>query len=192
MHVDFRITLTGTDALLMHNARLSNPLDPAAKAVKKLTSKRNKTDDDYEQLAQVEWTGGLYYDEDAGPYMPADNIWRCLYDAAKKHKKGPRIKEGVLIATNVNPIAYHGPRDVKDLWADENFRHFSSAKVGMQRVTRCRPQFRTWRTAADGVLDENVLDLDELRQIAEVGGQLVGIGDWRPRYGRFTATVQKI
>lgn len=190
--MDFRITLTGSDSLLMHNSRLSNPLDPAAKAVKKLTSKRTKTDDDYEQLAHVEWVGGMYHDPDAGPYIPADNVWRCLYDGAKKHKKGPRIKEGVLITTNVNPLAYRGPRDLDGLWADENYRHFASAKVGMQRITRCRPQFRDWRTEADGVLDDNVLDLDELRQIADVAGQLVGIGDWRPRFGRFAATVTKI
>lgn len=190
--MDFRITLTGTDTLLMHNARLSNPLDPAAKAVKKLTGKRTKTDDDYEQIAHVEWAGGLYHDAEIGPFIPADNIWRCLYDGAKKYKKGPRVKEGVLIATNVNPLAYRGPRDVETLWADENFRHFSSAKVGMQRVTRCRPQFRQWKTEADGILDENALDLSELQQIAEVAGSLVGIGDWRPRFGRFTATVVKI
>lgn len=190
--MDFRITLNGTDILLMHNARLSNPLDPAAKAVKKLTSKRTKTDEDYEELAHVEWTGGLYHDPQIGPYVPADNIWRCLYDAAKKHKKGPRIKEGVFISTTVNPLAYSGPRDVDRLWADENFRHFASAKVGQQRVTRCRPQFREWRTEADGVLDEAVLDLAELQQIAEVAGQLIGLGDWRPRFGRFSATVIKI
>lgn len=190
--MDFRITITGTDSLLMHNARLSNPLDPAAKAVKKLTSKRTKTDEDYEELAHVEWTGGLYHDSEIGPYVPGDNIWRCLYDAAKKHKKGPRIKEGVFIATSVNPLAYPGPRDIGRLWADENFRHFASAKVGMQRVTRCRPQFREWRTEADGVLDDSVLDLAELQQIAEVAGQLIGLGDWRPRFGRFAAAVVKI
>lgn len=190
--MDFRITLTGSDALLMHNSRLSNPLDPAAKAVKKLTSKRLKTDDDYEELAHVEWTGGLYFDPAIGPYIPADNIWRALYDGARKHKKGPRVKEGVFISTTVNPLAYPGPRTLDKLWADENFRHFASAKVGQQRVTRCRPQFREWRTEADGVLDDSVLDLAELQQIAEVAGSLIGLGDWRPRFGRFSVTVQKV
>jgi hypothetical protein len=189
--MDFRIILTGTDALLMHNARLANPLDPAAKALKRLTGKRNKTDDDYAELAHVEFAGAMYFDAGIGPYLPADNIWRCLYDAAKKHKKGPRVKEGLFIATNVNPLAYSGPRDLDRLWADENFRHYASVKVGTSRLPRCRPVFRQWKVAADGVLDTNVLDLEELRQIAETAGQLIGLGDWRPRFGRFDAVVEK-
>lgn len=187
--MEFRLTITGTSALLMHNARLSNPLDPAAKAVKKLTSKRTKTDDDYEELARVEWNGGLYHDSEIGPYIPADNIWRCLYDGAKKHKKGPRIKEGVFITTDRNPLAYQGARNPDVMWKDENLKHFASAKVGTQRVTRCRPHFRGWATEAEGFLDTALLDLEELRQIVEVSGSLVGLGDWRPRFGRFTAEV---
>ena len=190
--MDFRFTAQGTDALLMHASRLSNPLDPAAKAVKKLTGKRNKTDDEYAELAHVEWVGGMYFDPDVGPYIPSDNLWRSLYDAAKKHKKGPRVKEGVFISTNVNPLGYKGKRDLDGLWADENFRYFASAKVGMQRVTRCRPMFRKWRVEADGVLDTNVMDLAELQQIAETAGQMVGLGDWRPKFGRFTAEVTKL
>ena len=180
----------------MHNARLSNPLDPAAKALKKVTSKRNKTDDDYAEAAHLEFRGGLYHDTDAGPYIPSDNIWRCLYDAAKKSKRGPKVKEGVLITTDVNPLAGYGrsgkSRDAEALWADENFRHYASAKVGQVRVTRCRPIFRTWKVAADGILDANVLDYAELEQIAETAGLLIGLGDWRPKFGRFTAQVEKI
>src|ERR1017187_324250 len=101
--MDFKITLEGTGALLMHNARLSNPLDPAARAMKKVSAKRNKTDDDHAELAHLEFIGSLYYDQHAGPYVPGDNIWRCLYDGSKKSKRGPKVKEGVLITTEVNP-----------------------------------------------------------------------------------------
>jgi hypothetical protein len=190
--LDFRITLEGTGALLMHNARLSNPLDPAAKAVKKYSSKRKKTDDDHAELAHLEFIGSLYYERDVGPFVPSDNIWRCLYDAAKKSKNGQRVKEGVFITSDVNPLSYRGPRDPEALWADENFRHFASAKIGMQRVTRCRPIFRDWRVEADGILDTNSLDPAELQQIAETAGLLIGLGDWRPKYGRFSATVAKL
>ena len=96
----------------------------------------------------------------------------------------------MFIATNINPIAYTGPRDVDGLWKDENFRHLASAKVGMQRIMRCRPIFKDWRAQADGVLDPNILDFAELSQIAETAGMLVGLGDWRPRYGRFVANVK--
>jgi hypothetical protein len=191
--MDFRITFEGTGPLLMHNARLSNPLDPAAKAIKRVSGKRNKTDDDHAEMAHLEFIGSLYHDPDAGPYIPADNVWRCLYDAAKKSKRGPKVKEGVLITTDINPLGgYGGARDAERLWADENFRHFASAKVGQVRVTRCRPIFRTWKIEADGILDANVLDYTELEQIAETAGSLIGLGDWRPRFGRFTATVEKV
>lgn len=187
--MEFTITLTGTQALLMHNARLANPLDDAAKAVKRLTGKRTKTEDDYLELARVEFAGGLYLDPDGGPYVPADNIWRCLQDAAKKVKKGVKVKEGVLITTLVNPLAYSGPREVDALWKSGNFHHFASAKVGMQRVNRCRPFFRDWKVDAEGIIDTNILELEELVQIADIAGQQIGLGDWRPKYGRFTAQV---
>lgn len=187
----FTITIAGTAPLLMHNSRLANPLDSAAKALKRVTGKRTKTDDDHEELARLEHAGSLYFDVDAGPYIPADNIWRCLYDAAKKSKRGPKVKEGVFIETDINPLAYRGPRDIDGLWKEESFRHLASAKVGMQRVMRCRPIFRDWRTDAAGVIDPNVIDLAELVQIAETAGHLIGLGDWRPRFGRFVAEVKK-
>jgi hypothetical protein len=188
----FRIDLEGIEPLLVHNSRLSNPLDPTARALKQVTSKRQKTDDDYLRMANLEFLGSLYVDADAGPYLPGDNIWRCLYDGAKKHKMGPSIKEGVVITTSVNPLAYRGSRDPAELWKDESFRHQASAKVGMQRVTRTRPIFRQWATEAEGVYDESLVDLDRLKQIVETSGSLIGIGDWRPRFGRFTGTVTEL
>jgi hypothetical protein len=101
------------------------------------------------------------------------------------------VKEGVFISTDVNPLAYKGPRDIDGLWRDESFRHIASAKVTTSRVMRCRPIFRSWAVDAQGELDAAVLDLVELSQIAETAGHLIGLGDWRPRYGRFTAEVKK-
>lgn len=190
--IDFRITITGTAPLLMHNSRLANPLDPATKVLKKATGKRTKTDDDHEEAARLEHAGSLYLDSDIGPFIPSDNIWRCLYDAGKKHKLGVKVKEGVVIPEPVNPLAYKGPRGRDELWADENFRHYAAVKVGMVRIMRCRPIFQGWSTEATGILDPNVLDFQELVTIADTAGQVIGLGDWRPRFGRFVATVDRI
>ncbi len=190
--MDFRITLTGTTPLLMHNARLANPLDPATKALKAVTSKRVKTDEDHEEIARLEHLGSLYLDPDAGPYIPGENVERCLFDAAKITKSGQKIKQGVFVSTNVNPLGYRGPRDADGLWKDENFRSILSVKVTTSRLMRCRPLFREWTVEADGILDTSVLSIQDLRSIAVTGGQRTGLGDYRPRYGRFTAEVVKL
>lgn len=190
--INFTITIEGTSPLLMHSSRLSNPLDPAAKAMKKISGKQKKTDDDHLELARLEHAGSLYFDPEVGPYLPSDNIWRSLLDGAKKHKLGVKVKEALLFPNDVNPIAYDGPRTIDGLWKDENYRHTASVKVGMSRVTRTRPVFREWITETEGILDPNILDFDDLRMIAETSGSIIGLGDWRPRYGRYIATIEKV
>lgn len=189
--IDFTITLTGTAPLLMHNSRLSNPLDPATKALKKVTGKRQKTDDDHEQIARLEFAGGLYLDPDVGPYIPGENIARALVDGAKLTKMGVKVTRGVFISTDVNPLAYDGPRDEQKLW-DAGWRHMASVKIGTSRTMRCRPWFPEWKVQADGILDPSVLELEDLATIADNAGSLIGLGDWRPRFGRFTATVERV
>jgi len=190
--VKVRITLTGTAPLLVHNIRLANPLDPIAKAMKAVSSKRTKTDDDYEELARLEFVGGLYLDEAVGPYLPGQNIERSLTDGARITKAGKKVERGLFVTDDVVPLLYKGPRTAEDLWADENFRSVLAVKVGTSRVMRTRPMFRDWAVEADAELDPTVLSLDELGPIAETAGSMTGLGDYRPRYGRFVSKVEKL
>lgn len=192
---NFSMDIVGISPLLVHNAQLSNPLNPFAKDMKKISGKRTKTEDDYLDLAKLEHAGSLYYDPDLGPVMPTDNLFRCLYDAGKKHKLGVRIKEAIVFtsADNAHPIEYIGPRDPDGLWNDQNFVHSASVKVGMNRVTRTRPQFRQWEIHdVVGVVDPNLLDFGDLQMIVETAGTVIGLGDWRPKFGRFHATIKKV
>lgn len=190
--ITFQLDITGTMPLLMHNSRLANPLDPIVKEIGKLTKKRTKTDEDREEVARLEHAGSLYIDSDIGPYLPGQNVERALLDAARISKQGKTIERGVFITTEVNPLAYKGPRTADGLWADENFRHHASVKIMRARTMRCRPIFREWRTSAEGVLDPAIIDFDTLQQICRTAGMLIGIGDWRPRFGRFEAAVREL
>lgn len=190
--MDFKLTIVGTSPLLMHSARLSNPLDSSARAMKKISAKRNKTEEDYVHLAELEFGGGLYHDSDIGPFMPGPNIVRCLVDAGRKRKLGQKVTQAVFVETPVNPLQYNGPRDVKGLWENVNFRHEASVKVGTSRVIRTRPQFTQWATAAVLNVDTEILDADDLAQIVEIAGSVIGLGDWRPTFGRFSGTLEKI
>lgn len=196
--MDFRLTITGTSALIMNNARMANPLDPATKAYKVASNKQKKTDQDLEELFRLGHAGAMYHDAEIGPYLPGDNIWKSLQEGGKKHRLGQKVTEGVLILTDVNPIAYKGPRGIDGLWSAPGgqFQFINMRVTGSgsqrKRVPFCRPVFREWKTEADGTLDESILDLAELRLIAETAGSRVGVCDWRPKYGRFAVTVEAL
>jgi hypothetical protein len=187
-----RLTIVGSTSLLMHNARLSDPLDYYTKRLKEVSSKRTKTEDDHELMASIEFEGGLYLDEETGPYIPAVNLHRCLVEGGKLNKLGRHVERGVIVEDDTLPLAYNGPRTAKELWADLNFRSRLSVGVTTSRVMRTRPQFRQWATEADLTVDTGQLDLEQIGTIAEKAGSMVGLGDYRPRYGRFTVQVTQL
>lgn len=184
-----RLSIEGTAPLLMHNIRLADPLNPIVKAMKAISSKRKKTDDDLAQLARLEFEGGLYVLPDLGPYLPGANVEKCLIEGGRITKQGKQVERGLLVTDNEVPLLYQGPRTVDDLWSDENFRSSMAVKVGQSRVMRMRPVFRSWAVDVDAEVDPGMLALDVLESIVEDAGAKVGLGDYRPRYGRFTATV---
>lgn len=186
-----RITLTGTAPLLMHNVRLANPLDPIKKEIQSYTSKRKKTDDDLEQIARLEFIGGLYFYDTIGPYLPNINVEQAFRQGASLTKRGKTIERGLWITDVDIPLIYDGPRDIDGLWADEQFRLVAMVKVGQNRNLRVRPMFKQWAIECEAQIDESVLDLTNLQDIASQSGMLTGIGDWRPRYGRYQALVEE-
>jgi hypothetical protein len=187
---EFTLDITGTSPLLMHSARLSDPLDDATRALSKVHGKRKKTEDDHRELARLEHLGSLYFDESLGPFVPGANIEACLFRGASKYKLMSALKSAMLIPEEVNPLVYKGPRSVVGLWEDKTFVHRASVKVGTNRVIRTRPVFTRWALTAAGSLDTEVIDPDSFEQIVETSGRLIGLGDWRPRFGRFEAEVK--
>lgn len=188
--MDLKLNITGTDPLLMHNARLSDEFDPIVRLMKEITSKRtNKTDDDRWELRRLEFHGGLYMDKNLGPYIPGQNIERALRDAAVVTRQGKNIQRGVVVLTSRARLEYDGPRDADDLWEDKNYVSSASIKVGTSRVIRTRPMFPEWSVTVDLTLDTEIMDRETLEGIVHRAGKSVGLGDWRPRYGKFSAEL---
>lgn len=187
--IKVRLTLEGIAPLLMHNIRLADPLDPYKKALAQLTSKRKKTDDDYVEMARLEFFGGMYHDADLGPYIPGANVEACLRKAGGLSKQSKKIERGLMINELMLPLIYKGPRDLEALWEDPNHRLTIMVRV-TGRVPRCRPKFDHWVVEADADVDPSILDTADLERIAEDAGVMMGLGDWRPRYGRFKVTAE--
>jgi hypothetical protein len=194
-----RITGRGTTPLLMHNVRLASPMNPFAKKLSALTSAKTsskRTDADRIEIARVEFEGGLYHDEELGPYVPAKWISKNLLDAARRGRRGKLVEEGVMVAEGclVNPLVYHGPRDVDGLWGDGESKYvsFDTVRVGTAKVDRCRPIFDEWGFEIDFEVEDDVMDFDTFKSIAQIGSRL-GVGDYRTgSYGRFNVDVIRL
>lgn len=184
-----KFALQGIAPLLQHNPRLADPMDPITRQMKAITSKRKKTDEDLEALENLEFEGGLYLDKAVGPYVPATWVKSCLIRAGVVTKDGQNVQRSVHPTDIVLPLAYRGPRDLPSLMADHSFRDRQSVRVGTKRVFRVRPKFQEWRLEAELVLDESILNFDTFAAIAETAGRVIGLGDYRPLYGRFEAEV---
>ena len=189
-----RLTATGTRPLITHNVRLANPLDPYAKELKRLNAKRNKTDDDRLEIARVEFEGGLYFDRDLGPYLPAPNLFRSLIDGGRLTKSGKKIERGAIIDGIEFPLIYKGPRDVASLWGGGETEYVDMRVVVVVRnkIVRCRPIFREWAIEADIDIDPTILDLDEFKEVAKNAGAMAGLGDYRLLYGRYSSAVEEL
>lgn len=179
----FRAKIIGMAPLLMHSGRLADPLSEASKELRRITKKRAKTDADLEYMARVEWTGGLWLWKGA-PCIPGEAIEACFVAAARKSKRGPAAKAGVLSPQHW-PLEYDGPRVLDEMWADGGFRLTAGVRVGQSRVMRTRPMFARWSAEVAIEYLDDQLDEREVRDILRTAGRIVGIGDWRPRFGRF-------
>lgn len=177
--------LTGDAPLIMHNGQTADPLNQFAKAMKKVSGKRQKTDSDYEELARIEFAAGLYIDA-TGPYIPADVMIATLINAAKKSKEGPAARSGMVVETP-SPLEYSGPRTTEELWKDETFRFVALVRVGMNKVVRTRPIFRQWAATCEVMYEDSLVNVEQVDRWMAVAGTQIGLCEWRPRYGRFSA-----
>jgi hypothetical protein len=177
----FRIQ--GIAPLLMHSGQLADPQNAIAKALRQISEKRAKTEADHAELARLEWYGSLYL---AGgePCIPGELLEALLIEAAKKSKRGPAAKAGILCEQH-SPLLYAGPRHPDALWADGGYTLTAAVRVQGSRVMRTRPIFRQWEAAIAVKYLDGLLNASEVEQFLKLGGMIIGLGDWRPKFGRF-------
>lgn len=184
-----KLKIIGKSPLLMHCDRYANPLDPATKAHKVLTSKKKKTEDDHESIAKSEWRGSLYHDKDLGPYLPTASLRAALVNGATLRKLGKTVKRGTLILEDKAALEYKGPRDPDEMVNDNRFIDCRSVCVQGKRLMRYRPVFDNWSVNIEILFDDQLIDRADLLLSMEEAGRLIGVGDFRPdkggTFGRF-------
>ena len=181
------VKITGVSPILMHNGQTADPLNKWTKLIKAVSSKRKKVDADYEEMARLEWYAGLYT-KNQKIVVPGDLLEACIRDAGRTKKLG-KVVLGAVFVPGVFELNFpENDQELDQLWLDENHRFSRAVVIQRARIMRMRPIFEEWSFEATVHYDEMAINKDSLLELLDIAGTK-GLGDWRPKYGRFVVEV---
>jgi hypothetical protein len=148
--------------------------------------------DSHEEMARLEWFGSLYLN-DGKPCVPSYVTEAVLIGkggAARKMKMGKQAAAGMIVEKDAI-LVYDGPQDMEELYEYEDGRFRLRVKANIQgsSVIRTRPIFHPWSAEVEVLYLPELIDRDMIIQWMDIAGSESGIGDWRPKFGRFVAEV---
>lgn len=184
----YKVTIGG-DALLLHNGALAIPTNPIVRAIKAITSDRNRkdTDEGRKELGDLEYKGSLYLDAKGRVILPSTVLEANIAAGAKKTKGGKDALRGMFVDTDGVLDYEGGPLSVDKLVASEDHRLTTTVVVPATRgrAQRVRPLFKNWKTSFKVSVLGSMVDATTLKTWITNAGSFNAIGDWRPRYGRY-------
>ena len=162
------VKIEGTSPLLQHR------YDTAEKE-KKSTRKAGSVD--YSKEVEK----AVYRDEKGVVYQPASHIEGALMKAAVNFQiagKGKKTYKDLTKMVIVEPFAI--PHLQGKFEIDKR-----PVVINRARIIRCRPRFDKWSLKFTMMVQEEQLPIEVLQEILEYAGRYIGVGDYRPRFGRF-------
>lgn len=194
----YRITVTGTSPIIMHNGAGLDPSTPANIEKTEITRKRasNRTAADDARLKELEILTSLWLDNNDAPTIPAPAFRSCIETGARKLKQGPQVREGLLVLdSNFQYDTKTYGETLEELLKTTQFT--TPVVVGRSRVLRTRARFETpWSAEFTVEGDDELVDIPMLEAWLDIAGRRIGLGDWRPEksgvHGRFTAEVEVV
>ena len=179
----YQIEVQGVAPLLQHNGDLASKMNPIARKMAEINSKRKKVDADYIQLGTLEFRGGLYLDAEGKITLPPVMLESWLVEGAKMHKEGQIALAGMFVEQNVE-FSFAGPQTIEEREKDPTCRLTARVRVQRNTVERVRPMFDGWNLKFDVSVIEQTVPESMLKRWATSAANFKGLGDWRPRYGR--------
>ena len=174
------ITLQGSSAILFH-AWSNEAVASKAAAAKNSTAKKTDNVESY------------VYRDDAGMIcLPGEYLRGALIGAARfrQDPRSPRKSAMDLYKAGVASLTELASLGSKD------WDYLDRRRVTIQRngITRERPAFRAgWKATFDlQVLLPEYISSTDLYAVLTDAGRVVGVGDFRPTYGRFIITEYTI
>jgi hypothetical protein len=134
---------------------------------------------------QDELERAAYRKQDGELYIPSEWVFQSLLKAAGEYSipgRGKKTFRDVIKSTIVFEPDQIG-LGTKKYSVDARPVVIRATKG---RIVRYRPHLPKWSiNFCLTILDEDMIDAETLNTILVRAGQIVGVGDYRPRYGRF-------
>jgi len=166
---DVKVKVVGIAPLLMNKFKMEKPEETKAK----------RRDEQYSP--EVDAENALYKEKGIGCYAPSTWLEACLRETAKEFKGRGKasMKATILSSVFVEPDKI--PLN-KQTYDEIDLR---PVVIQRNRVVKGRPKFNSWELEFNIKYDEKRVKKDTLKQILEEAGATKGIGDYRPKFGRF-------
>ena len=132
----------------------------------------------------------MYINEDGQIELPNRVIRRCLVLAAQKAYTILGLKSGKAsykgIVESMVFLNYGGLKINKT--KDDCIKQESFVVVSNSKILRIRPMLENWEGEITlTVVNESQLPINILDELMKFAGTFLGLGDYRPEFGRFTA-----
>jgi hypothetical protein len=187
----FKLRLEALAPYMQSNERMANPFDDLARKHQELQNKKRVRGVDkldvLRDIAEVELLGGLYWDKDKGPYVPAEQLKACIQEGAKLCRKGKDVQRALIITESRIKLNYKGPRDLEGIKKDRAFWDQRMVRISNARILRTRPIFQDWYIETTVGYVQSALSLADMFRYIRDAGLLCGIGEGRGKFnfGRF-------
>lgn len=168
------VEITGVAPLLQHRFATEEHGENKSKAKTKVYD------------SKVEAEKCLYKNKSGEIFQPSEHVYQSMVRAAVDFKfEGKKtykdiITSGIIIEPEEIPLIVTDPYEIDT----------RGAVVQRARIVRWRPKFNEWKLKFHiTILDDENISVPVVKDILERAGATKGIGDYRPRYGRFMVTA---
>lgn len=182
-----KFKVEGTTPLMMNNPQTVNPFNSYTVALKELTAKRKKTEDDMENIFRLKFLASLYVDNDGHYIIPADHFHRSVISAAKEQKMGTKFMQSLFIYQDCLLDFPEKAMTPEQLWAEKSHVDVRDCVVQRARITACRAIFNKWSATVECWYDETQIDEADIVRFFNIAGIRHGIGTYRAKFGKFKA-----
>jgi len=176
----YKVTVEGITPLLMNRP---NQLDIGEEAKDRKRETRTP-----KEIAEEK----LYKDAKGRIYIPATWFQGALIEAGKQKKM---MGKGSSKATYSKVVGSCVEINPFEIILNADWKVFSILVVNPNTKGRNishRPCFDKWKVEFECTFDENQIEVPVMKELFDIAGRLVGVGDWRPakkgRFGKFHVT----